>query len=101
MATVYKRTDNKPIPAGAELITYRGRRYAKWTDPKTGRARRAPLNDKGDKIRVESPHYTVEYFDHTGKRKRVSTRCSDKDAAQQVANLLETEAEMRRILAQQ
>ncbi len=96
MATIYKRTDTRPIPQGAELADCRGRRYAKWTDAKTGKARRAPLNKAGDKIVCESPYYTIQYFDHAGKRRKVSTRCSDKDAVQRMANDLETKAMQRR-----
>ena len=95
MATIYKRRDLRPIPEGAEIVTYRGKRYAKWTNAK-GNAQRAPLNDAGDKIVCESPYYTVRYFDHTGRRVKVATRCADKDAAQQLANELETQAMKRR-----
>ena len=34
MATIYKRRDLRPIPEGAEIVTYRGKRYAKWTNAK-------------------------------------------------------------------
>ncbi len=80
MATVYKRRESKPIPKGAEITTYRGKPYAKWTDSKTGKAQRAPLNDAGDKTISEAQFYTIQYFDHEGKRRKVSTRYADKDA---------------------
>ena len=32
MATVYKRRELRPIPKGAEIITYRGKPYATGTD---------------------------------------------------------------------
>lgn len=96
MATVYKRRESKPIPKGAEITTYRGKPYAKWTDSKTGKAQRAPLNDAGDKTISEAQFYTIQYFDHEGKRRKVSTRYADKDAAKQYANQLEKEAEDRR-----
>jgi len=54
------------------------------------------LNERGDKILVEAPFYSVAYFDHNGKRRRVSSRTPDKDAAQQLANHLETQAMKRR-----
>ena len=63
---------------------------------KTGNTQRAPLNDAGDKIVCESPYYTVQYFDHDGRRVKVATRCADKDAAQQLANELEARAMQRR-----
>ena len=96
MATVFKRREYRAIPEGAEIITYRGKRCAKWTNAKTGRAQRAPLNEAGDKIILEAQFYTIQHFDHEGKRKKVSTRYADKDAAKQYANQLEKEAEDRR-----
>jgi len=96
MATIYKRRDLRPIPEGAEVVTYRGRRYAKWVNAKTGNAQRAPLSLSGDRIVCESAYYTVRYFDHDGRRVRVSTKCADRDAAQQLANELEAQAMKRR-----
>jgi hypothetical protein len=54
MATVYKRKENRPIPDGAEIITYRGKRCAKWTNEKTGRVQQAPLSDAGNRIVQEA-----------------------------------------------
>ncbi len=96
MASVFKRTRKRPIPANAEIITYRGKPYAKWINRKTGRTQRAPLNEDGDKMLVEDDCYSVAYFDHAGKRQRVSSRTPDKDAALQLANHLETQAMKRR-----
>lgn len=96
MATIYKRRDLRPIPEGAELVTYRGKRYAKWLNAKTDTVQRAPLSPSGDKIVCESPYYTVRYWDHDGRRVKVATRCADRDAAQQLANELEARAMQRR-----
>lgn len=96
VATIYKRRDLRPIPEGAEIVTYRGKRYAKWTNAKTDTVQRAPLSPSGDKIVCESPYYTVQYFDHDGRRQKVATRCADRDAAQQLANELESKAMLRR-----
>ena len=49
IATIYKRRDLRPIPEGAEIVTYRGKRYAKCTNAKTGNAQRAAVNEAGDK----------------------------------------------------
>ncbi len=95
MATVYRRTRKRPIPVEAEIITYRGRQCASWTHNRTGRKRRAPLTDDGKHILVEDDNYTIEWFDHTGTRRRKSSRTVDKDAAQQLANHLETETMKR------
>ena len=88
MATVYKRTRRKPIPEGAEIVERRCRRYAVWTS--RGRQHRAPLADDGAGVLIEADEYTIEYFDHNGKRRRVASGTPDKDAAQRLANQLET-----------
>ena len=95
MATVYKRRELRPIPEGAEIITYRGKLCAKWTDSK-GKARRAPLNAAGDKIIQYAEHYTAQYFDHNGKRRKAATGCHDKATAQQVADRLQSETALRK-----
>ena len=61
-----------------------------------GNAQRAPLNEAGDRIISNRPYYTIQYFDHDGRRVKVATRCADKDAAQQLANELEARAMKRR-----
>ena len=95
MASVYKRTRRKRIPDGAELVTYRGKPCATWQDGR-GRKQRAPLSEDGRAIIVEAEHYTIELFNHEGRRKRIGTKIGDKDAARQLANKLETEADQRR-----
>ena len=82
MASIYRRTRLKPIPAGAEIIERKGERVARWTDQRTGLRRRAPLNAAGNRIVVESPLYTVAYFDQNGERREVSSGTSDRDAAE-------------------
>ena len=96
MATVYKRTRTKPIPAGAEIVTQRGKRLAVWTDGKTGRKRKAPLNEDSDKILLEAGHYLIQYYDHNSARIEVNSKTPDKDAAEQLAARLETEAMLRK-----
>ena len=96
MATVYKRTRTKAIPDGAEIVTQRGKRLAVWPDGKTGRKRKAPLNEAGDKIIVESEHYLIQYYDENGQRVEVNSKTPDKDAAGQLAATLETQAMERK-----
>jgi integrase len=95
MATVYKRREWRPIPDGAEIITYRGKPYAAWTDGK-GKARRAPLNAAGNRISVLAECYTAQYFDENGKRRKAPTGCHDKAEALRYATRLENEARKRR-----
>src|SRR5262249_21142664 len=91
MATVYKRTRLKPVPAGAEFIVRNGKRWARWTDPKTGLKKRAPLNAAGDKIEVELGNYCISYFDHNGRRVVESAKTCDRDAAELLAAKRQTE----------
>ncbi len=90
MATIYKRNRRRPIPDGAEIVTRTGKKYATWTDKRTKRQRRALLADDGKAILLEAADYTIEYFDHNGQRRRVGSKTPDKDAAQRLANQLET-----------
>ena len=96
MASIFKRREQRPIPEGAELVAYRGKPYAVWTNAQTGRTQRAPLSKDGRRVVAEAEFYTILYFDHTGKRRKKGTRYPDKDAAQQYANMLEKDAEDRR-----
>ena len=96
MATVFKRRDARPIPKGAEIITYRGKPYARWTNRKTGKTQRAPLNKAQNRIIQEAESYTAQYFDENGKRQKTPTGCRDKDAALQVANQIEADIALRK-----
>ncbi len=69
MATIYKRVRRKPIPKGAKLWTFRGKQVAEWTDGR-GEKQRAPVSEDGAAVLLESQLYTVEYFDHEGRRRR-------------------------------
>jgi site-specific recombinase XerD len=95
MATLFKRKEKRPIPDGAEIITYRGKRYAKWTD-KAGKTRRAPLDKAGKKIVQEAKCWTAQFFDEHGKRRKARTGCQDKAEALRYANHLENQARKRR-----
>lgn len=94
MATIYKRTRKAPIPTGAEIIERRGERFAVWTIGK--RKRRALLTPDGGAVLLESAGYTIEYYDHNGARKRKSTRCTDREAMEQLARDFEKKAMFRR-----
>jgi len=112
MASTYRRSRSYPIPDGAEIVERKRKatsaelkkhpeqkhvveRFAKWTDGK-GRKRRERLNDTGDKIIVQSGSYLIDYWDENGKKQTVNSGTSDRDAAQQLAGHLETEAMKRR-----
>jgi len=95
MASIYKQTRKIPIPQGAEIITRRGRRLARWIDRKSLCKRTGPLSDDGNQIVVQAKWYTVAYHDHEGKRREVASRTPDHDAALTLAAKLETEAMQR------
>jgi len=97
MASIFRRTRSRPIPDGAELVTNRsGQRFAKWTDKKTGRARKEPLNDAGDRVVIEAGSYLIAYVDASGKRVEVNSETPERATAEQIAAKLESEAALRR-----
>jgi hypothetical protein len=96
MATIYRRKRRKPIPDGADTITRKGQRFAVWTDAKTGRKHKAPLSDDGAAILLELSGYTIQWFDHNGRRRKKAVRCGDLDTARQIAADLERKAAKRR-----
>ena len=95
MATVYKRSRRKPIPEGAEIITRKGKKSAVWTNRKTGRKQRAEVSDDGEAVVIVAKGYTVEWFDHEGKRRRLNGG-PDKDAADALGAKMEAEEMQRR-----
>jgi len=96
MATVYRKTYTKPLPADAEIITRRGERLARWKDAK-GKTRTAPLTtgkDGSDRISVKAGTYTAKYRDGSGIVREKATGCRDKEAASRVLADLERRAEL-------
>ena len=60
MPTLYKKKDRKPLPEGAELVTRKGGRFARWVD-RRGRPRVAPMADDGASILVERGYWVFDY----------------------------------------
>jgi hypothetical protein len=52
MASIYRRTYKRPIPDGAEIVTRKGKRLARWKD-KHGHTKSAPLAEDGRQIVLE------------------------------------------------
>jgi len=95
MGTVYRETYTKPLPAQAEVFTRKGERFARWTD-RAGRkcfGKVLPAPDGTDRVLVEARTYTAKYRDGTGRIRKVSTGCRDRDAALIVLAELERRAE--------
>ena len=96
MGTVFKKTFTKPLPAGAEIFTRKGERFARWKDSK-GRTRTAALTigkDGSDRVAIESPFYVAKYRDGRGIVREVATGCRDETAARSVLGDLERRAEL-------
>lgn len=96
MGTVYRKTATKALPAGAETVTRKGQRFARWKDAK-GKTRTAPLTtgrDGSERILVKARTYTAKYRDGTGIVREVPTGCRDETAARSVLADLERRAEL-------
>ena len=69
MGSVFKKAVTRPLPPGAEIITRKGERLARWRDAK-GRLRTAPVTTGGkagaDRIREESSTYYARHRDGSG-----------------------------------
>ena len=83
MATIYRKKYPVPLPDGAEIITRRGKRLARWTD-KRGNVKTAPLARGGKRIMHVSEMWYARYNDADGIDRRVSTGCRDEYAARKV-----------------
>ncbi len=55
-----KRKHYRPIPVGATIVERRGQKLAQWTNPR-GRAFTVPVNDRGDRIVIESRQWYVRF----------------------------------------
>jgi integrase len=98
MGSVFRKSYTKPLPEGAEVLTRKGERLARWKD-KRGKTRTAPLTvgeDGSERIIIESPFYVAKYRDGSGAVQLVPTGCKDETAARQVLADLERKAELVR-----
>ncbi len=82
MASIYKKKYPTELPAGAEIITRRGKKIARWESGK-GQVRTAELLEDG-RMQFVSDCWYVRYRDATGKMRRQSTGCREKQAAEKV-----------------
>jgi len=82
MAAVYKKTYPIPMPDGAEIITRRGKKMARWVNGKR-QERTAELLDDG-RVQFVSDCWYIRYTDASGRMKRKSTGCRDRRAAEKM-----------------
>ncbi len=93
--SVYRKTDRKPVPEGAEVFTRKGKSFARWVDGK-GRSRTAPLSEDGSKMLVERPGYYIDHDGPDGRRVTVKGY-TDKEATESLAARLQKDAERTRM----
>ena len=97
MGTVFKKQVTKAVPAGAEIFSRKGERFARWKAK--GKTRSAPLTigkDGSDRIVIESSKWFAKYRDGAGVVQVVATGCRDETAARNVLADLERKAELVR-----
>jgi integrase len=83
MASVFRQTYKRPVPEGAEIVTRKGKRLAKWKDER-GRTKTAPLSKDGTKIVLEYRNWYVAYSGPDGRRVVVKGY-TDREATEQLA----------------
>ena len=86
MASIFKPTFTKPLPAGAKIITKGDQRFARFK--RKGKTIDAPLTDDGTKIILESSTWHVRYKGPDGSWQR-RKGYTDKDATQALGTRLE------------
>jgi integrase len=92
MATIYRKVYPIPMPKGADVITRRGERLARWVDG-NGSEKVAPLSADCTKIMHEAGPWYGRYRDADGTARRVSTGCNDEQAARKVLSDLMADVE--------
>jgi len=95
MASVYRKTVTRKLPANAELFVSKGQRMARWKD-RTGKRQTAAVIEGSDgslRIRSEVRTYTAKYRDGSGLIQESATGCRDKTAALAVLRDLVARAE--------
>jgi integrase len=97
VATVFRRTERRPIPKSAEVIVKGGQRLARWSVK--GRTRSAPVERSADGtecVVVKSGTWVAKYRDHTGRIVERSTGCREESTARQQLSAWEREQEQIR-----
>ena len=74
MASVFKKSFTKPVPAGAETFTRKGVLYARWIQRGKTRTERATMAEDGTlRLLLEATTYTARYRDGEGVVREVAT----------------------------
>ena len=83
MATVYRKTFTKPLPAVVERFIRKGERFARWKD-RNGKTRTAKVTtgkDGSERIIVEATTYIAKFRNGAGHVVEASTGCKTRDGA--------------------
>ncbi len=95
MASVYRKSYTKPLPAGAETFSRAGEKHARWKDH-AGKPRTARVftgRNGAPRISVMAATYTAKYRDGSRIVRETATGCRSKDAARAVLKELVDRAE--------
>lgn len=92
---LFKQRVTRPLPTNAEIITQKGKQFAKWKD-RRGRVRTAELTP-GGRIATEASTWSIRYRDGDGIVRTVATGCKDKTAANAKLTELASLAERVRV----
>ena len=94
MASVFRPSYTRPIPADADIVTRKGKRFARIKGP-DGRMVLAPLTNDGKRCRLKARKWHIRFRDAAGVVRQVAG-FSDREATRQRAAQLEREAELGR-----
>lgn len=98
MGTVFRKAWTAPLPPGAEVVTSRGKRLARWR-LRNGKLRTAEVFEgRGGTLRIRgrTASYVAKYRDGDGVWTEVATGCKDETAARAILGQLERRAELVR-----
>jgi len=98
MGTVFRKAWTAPLPPGAEVVTSRGKRVARWR-LRNGKLRTAEVFEGQNgslRIRGRTAAYVAKYKDGNGLWVEEVTGCKDETAARAILGQLERRAELVR-----
>ena len=95
MARIFRQTYSKPIPKGAEIVTLKGKRYARFKN-RQGKIVTAPLTRDGKRMIAKISKWYINFRDADGTI-RSRAGFTDKKATEQFSAQLEKQAERRRV----
>ena len=71
LSRLYRPTYTKPLPADAEIVRHKDKRFARFTDRRTGKLRKAPLAKDGKRVLLHSKTYWGQYVDEYGAERKL------------------------------